>query len=71
MVTCRPACIRPRWGDLHLLFDHGAAQDYFGASVFWLPRLAALQGEQAAVEDWQVKRGGGQRGIIEIISEFP
>jgi hypothetical protein len=58
-------------GDLQLLFDHAAAQDYFGASVFWLRRLAALQGEQAAVEDWQVKRGGGQRGIIEIISEVP
>ena len=58
-------------GDLQILFDHAAAQDHFGASIFWLRRLAALQGQQAAVEDWQVKRGGGQRGIIEIISESP
>ena len=54
-----------------LLFDHAAAQDHFGASVFWLRRFAALFGEQSAVEDWQVKRGGGQRGIIEIIAELP
>jgi len=58
-------------GDSRILFDHAAAQDHFGASVFWLRRLAALQGEQAAIEDWQVKRGGGQRGIVEIITEFP
>jgi hypothetical protein len=57
--------------DAQLLFDHSAAQDHFGASVFWLRRLAALPNEQAAVEDWQVKRGGGQRGIIEIIPESP
>jgi hypothetical protein len=56
-------------GDLQLLFDHTAAQDHFGASVFWLRRLAAIGGEKATVEDWQAKRGGGQRGIIEIIAE--
>jgi uncharacterized protein DUF6932 len=53
------------------LFDHPAAQAQFGASVFWLRRLACLEGEQAAVEYWQVKRGGGSRGIIEIIQEKP
>lgn len=58
-------------GETQLLFDHAAAQDHFGASVFWLRRLAALHGEQAAIEDWQVKRGGGQRGIIEIVAESP
>ena len=26
-------------------------------------------GEQPAVEYWQTKRGGGQRGIIEIVEE--
>jgi hypothetical protein len=30
-----------------------------------------LGGEQEAVEYWQVKRGGGSRGIIEIIGEKP
>ena len=58
-------------GEAALLFDHPAAQAHFGASVFWLRRLAAWEGEQAAVEYWQVKRGGGQRGIVEIVSEVP
>ncbi|HUY92267.1 MAG TPA: hypothetical protein VMV10_26235 [Pirellulales bacterium] len=53
------------------LFDHVAAQDQFGASVFWLRQLGCLEGEQAAVEYWQVKRGGGSRGIVEIIAENP
>lgn len=56
-------------GEAVLLFDHPAAQDHFGASVFWLRRLAARGGEQAAIEDWQFKRDGTTRGIIEIISE--
>jgi hypothetical protein len=51
------------------LFDHTVAQAQFGASVFWFRRLACLEGEQAAVEYWQVKRGGGSRGIIEIIGD--
>jgi hypothetical protein len=56
-------------GDDRLLFDHLSAQAHFGASVFWVRRLAALKGEQATIEYWQVKRGGGQRGIVEIIAE--
>ena len=53
-------------GETQLLFDHLAADAHFGASVFWLRRLAALEGEQAAVEYWQVKRGGQRRGVVEI-----
>jgi len=56
-------------GESALLFDHAAADAHFGASVFWVRRLAALGGEQPMVEYWQVKRGGGQRGIIEIVEE--
>jgi hypothetical protein len=56
-------------GETRLLFEHPTAQAHFGASVFWLRRLAAWEGEQATVEYWQVKRGGGQRGILEIIPE--
>ncbi|MBI3401241.1 MAG: hypothetical protein HY048_07445 [Acidobacteria bacterium] len=56
-------------GETRLLFDHLAAEAHFGASVFWLRRLAALDGEQAAVEYWQVKRGGQRRGIVEIDME--
>lgn len=57
-------------GEAYLLFsDHAVAQAYFGASVFWIRRLAALDDENKALEDWQVKRDGGQRGIVEIIEE--
>ncbi len=56
-------------GEARLLFDHGAAQAHFGCSVFWLRRLAAWEGEQAAVEYWQVKRGRGRRGIVELVQE--
>jgi len=59
------------FGEGQLLFDHASAQAHFGASVFWLRRLAALEGEQKTIEYWQVKRGKGQRGIVEIISEVP
>ena len=53
-------------GDAHLVFEHVQAQPRFGASVFWLRRLAAVGGERAAVEAWQVKRDGSRRGIVEI-----
>lgn len=52
-----------------MLFDHAAADAHFGASVFWVRRTTAFGGEQAMVEYWQAKRGGGQRGIIEIVEE--
>jgi hypothetical protein len=52
-----------------LLFDHAAADTHFGASVFWVRRTTAFGGEQAMVEYWQAKRGGGQRGIIEIVED--
>lgn len=55
--------------DARLLFDHGAAQALFGASVFWVRRRAAWPDEQLAVEFWPVKRGGSRRGIVEIIGE--
>jgi hypothetical protein len=56
-------------GESALLFDHAVADVYFGASVFWVRRLAAFGGEQATIEYWQAKRGGGRRGIIEIVEE--
>jgi len=57
-------------GEPRLLFtDHGTAQDHFGASVFWMRRMAAIGGEQTAIEDWQIKRDGTERGIIEIKTE--
>ncbi|MBI2359015.1 MAG: hypothetical protein HYV04_08950 [Deltaproteobacteria bacterium] len=56
-------------GEARVLFDHAAAQARFGASVFWLRRLAAFGGEEQAVAGWQIKRDGTRRGIIEIVEE--
>jgi len=56
-------------GEIRLLFDHAAAQAHFGASVFWLRRLAALGGEEETIAGWQIKRDGTRRGIIEIVKE--
>jgi len=53
----------------HSALDHAAAQAHFGASVFWLRRLAALGGEEQAIAGWQIKRDGTRRGIIEIVEE--
>ena len=58
-------------GEAALVFDHAAADAHFGASVFWVRRMAALGGEETAIEYWQMKRGGGRRGIVEIVEETP
>lgn len=56
-------------GEARVLFDHAAAQAHFGASVFWLRRVAALGGEEQTITGWQMKRDGTRRGIIEIVEE--
>jgi hypothetical protein len=53
-------------GEPRLVFEHSAAQAHFGCSIFWLRRLAAFGGEEAAVAQWQIKRDGNRRGIVEI-----
>ena len=55
--------------DAAVVFRHADAENRLGASVFWSTRSGAFGGEQAMVEYWQVCRGGGLRGIIEIIPE--
>jgi hypothetical protein len=57
-------------GEARLLFDHAAAQTRFGASVFWLRRLAVLDDEQTTLSHWQITREGHHRGIVEIIPEL-
>lgn len=64
--TFDPAVLRRETASV---FDHTSAQAQFGASVFWFRLLACMEGEQAAVEYWQVKRGGGMRGIVEIVED--
>ena len=56
-------------GEARVLFDHASAQAHFGASVFWVRRLAALGGEEQTIAGWQVKRDGKFRGIVEIVEE--
>jgi hypothetical protein len=56
-------------GEFALPFDHSAADAQLGASVFWATRSGAFGGEQGMVDYWQVKRGGGERGILEIVPE--
>ena len=56
-------------GEARILFDHSAAQAHFGASVFWLRRVAALGGEEQTIAGWEIKRDGTRRGIIEIVGE--
>lgn len=51
-----------------IIFNNRAAQEYEGASVFWLRRFAAIGGEQTAIEDWQYKRDETRRGIVEVIN---
>lgn len=58
-------------GEAALVFNHLDADAHFGASIFWTRRAGALGGEQAMIEYWQVRREGGQRGIVEIIPEAP
>ena len=53
-------------GETRHIFDHHAAHNLLGASVFWIPRAACLGGEEAAVLDWQIKRDGARRGIVEV-----
>ena len=56
-------------GEAALVFQHREADARFGASVFWTRRSGAIGGEQAMVEYWQVRREGGRRGIVELVSE--
>lgn len=58
-------------GEAALVFQHIDAEAHFGASVFWSRRSGAFGGEQAMIEYWQVRREGGQRGIVEIVKDHP
>jgi hypothetical protein len=55
-------------GETAVIFNHLNAQNYEGASIFWIRRLAALDGEETAIGYWQLKRDGGKRGIVEVIT---
>ena len=50
------------------IFHNRAAQNWLGASIFWIRRMAAVGGEDAVVEGRQIKRDGSRRGIVEVVS---
>lgn len=56
-------------GEAAIIFNHMEAQNAEGASVFWIRRMAAIEGEQRAIEYWQIKRDKTKRGIVEVISD--
>ena len=60
--------VRDVSGEARILFDHMAAQNYEGASIFWVRRLAAFDGEETAIKNWQLKRDGKKRGIVEVLT---
>ena len=56
-------------GEARLLFDHAVAQSHFGASIFWVRRLACFPSEEEMVAGWALKRDGTSRGIVELEKE--
>lgn len=56
-------------GEAAVIFNHQEAQNVLGASVFWSRKLAAIGGEQEAIEYWQIKRDNTYRGIVEVIHD--
>jgi hypothetical protein len=58
--------VRKVSSEARLVFDHAAAQNLLGGSVFWIRRAAALGGEEATLGHWQIKRDGNKRGIVEV-----
>jgi hypothetical protein len=60
--------VRKVKGEAAIIFNHMPAQNYEGASIFWVRRMAAFGGEDNAVAFWQGKRNGERRGIVEVIS---
>jgi hypothetical protein len=56
-------------GEQRILFEHGAAQDYFGASVSWIRRAAIFGDVETMVLDWGTKRDGSHRGVVEVVGD--
>ncbi|MGZ8845243.1 MAG: DUF6932 family protein [Pyrinomonadaceae bacterium] len=55
-------------GEAAIIFNNRAAQNWEGASIFWIRRMAAIGGEEEALRDWQVTREGSKRGIVEVMA---
>jgi anti-sigma-K factor RskA len=64
----KPIVERLRQDSHNVLYIAELEQNVEGASVFSIRRLAAIDGEQEALEHWQIKRDNTRRGIVEVIS---
>lgn len=53
-------------GEARVVFDHMGAHNLLGASVFWVPLAACLDGENESILYWQTKRDKTKRGIVEV-----
>ena len=49
------------------LFDHSRMESEFGAGIFWARPGALLGPMESFRAGWQNKRGGGKRGIVEVL----
>ena len=49
------------------LFDHSKMESEFGASIFWVRPGSLLEPMESFRAGWQNKRGGGKRGIVEVL----
>jgi len=53
---------------MHLVFDSEAAERELGATVFWMTSSAGSQTTIAFfLEQFQIRRDGGRRGIVEVL----
>jgi hypothetical protein len=60
----RPNLVSP---EALALFDHNRADKELGASIFWIrPGMLIGVSVDELIRDWQLKRDGNRRGIVEV-----
>jgi hypothetical protein len=55
-------------GETRMLFSQMQAQDYFGASIFWVASGTSFATLEFLIAGWQTKRDKTRRGIVEVVS---
>jgi hypothetical protein len=54
-------------GDVRRIFENLQAENKLKASIFWMLEMSVDVNEKVFIGGWQSKRGGGERGIVEVI----
>ena len=54
-------------GEAAILFDHLAAQNYEGASIFWVNAETSFADTEDLIIGWQTRRDLQRRGIVEVV----